>query len=69
MVTGTINIKINAQSSDNAKKIGSILQNISDTVNENDLLKIYDIIQKKPDFFKNVISKMNNPLVAKALGI
>jgi len=66
---GKITTTVKASSHDNGKKIGAVLKNIADTVPEQDLLKIYEIINRKPDFFKTVVNKLDNPFVKKALNI
>jgi hypothetical protein len=60
---------VKASSHENGKKIGAVLKNISETVPEQDMLKIYQIISRKPDFFRTVVSKLDNPFVKKALKI
>jgi len=69
MVKGKITLEIQAENTAKAKKVGFVLKNISTTVSEKDLLKVYDIIQKKPDFFSKVVSKLDSPVVKMALGI
>ena len=69
MVRGKLKVDVLAQTNENAKKIGAVLNNIVSTVSEKDLLKIYEIIQNKPDFFKRVVSKLDSPVVKMALGI
>ncbi len=66
---GKTSISIKSTTAENGKKMAAVLKNISETVSEPDLLKIYDIIQRKPDFFSKVVSKLDSPVVKMALGI
>lgn len=69
MIQGKITTTIKTSSSENGKKIGAVLKNIADTVPEDEILKVYEIVKKNPQFFKTVVSKLDNPFVKKALNI
>jgi len=63
MVTGNITTQVKASSTENAKKIGAIFNNIATQVAEQDLMSFYQTIRKDPRFLSKIIKKLDNPLV------
>ncbi len=66
---GKTTVAIKSSTAENGKKIAFVLKNIAETVSETDLVKIYGIIQRKPDFFPKIVSKLDSPIVKAALGM
>jgi len=62
MVQGKITKKVTASSSENAKEIGAIFNNIVTKVPEKDLMSFYDKIHENPQFLTGIIKKLDNPL-------
>jgi len=63
-----INIKIEVSNKQNAEKIAKLLQNIIDNVNEDNLIGLYENIEKDYTFFKKIMKAIKNPLVKKIFG-
>jgi len=61
-------IEIEAISKENAVNIANLLQNIAITVTEKDLMSLWQNVSKDKNFFANIVSKLDNPLVKQFLG-
>ncbi len=67
MVVGNITTKVSASSNENAKKIGTIFNNIATQIEEKDLMSVYEKINEYPKFLANIIKKLDNPLIKRFL--
>jgi hypothetical protein len=67
MKTVIIKTQVTASDLENAKKVGAIFKNISENVNESDLISFYEKIKNDKNYLSNVIRKLDSPLVKKFL--
>ena len=64
----TVKISIDAKDANAAKKVGQLLQNITDRTDSSTKDYLYQQVSKNPNYFKNIASKLTNPLIQKMLG-
>lgn len=67
MKTVIIKTQVTASDIENAKKIGAIFKNISENVEEKELIAFYDKIKDDKGYLANVLKKLDSPLVKKFL--
>jgi len=67
MKTVIIKTQVTASDLENAKKVGAIFKNISENVDESDLISFYEKIKNDKNYLSNVIRKLDSPLVKKFL--
>jgi RNA binding exosome subunit len=67
MKTVIIKTQVITSNIDNAKKVGAIFKNISENVDEKDLMTFYEKIKNDKGYLANVIKKLDSPLVKKFL--
>jgi hypothetical protein len=64
---GTLNIKVDVDSKEVGAKLTELLQNMTNTVSEKDLLILHKQIKLDKNFFKKVVKKMNTPFIQNML--
>lgn len=63
-----IKISVEASSEKEAQANGQLLQNIADHTDQKTKSFLYQKIMNKPDYFRKIVDKLQNPLVQKILG-
>ena len=63
----TLNIKANVESEEIALKLTQLLQNMTNTVSERDLLSLHKEVSLDKNFIKKAISKINTPFIKNLL--
>ncbi len=67
MKTVIIKTKVTASDIENAIKIGAIFKNISENVEEKDLITFYEKIKNDKQYLSNMLKKLDSPFVKKFL--
>ena len=62
MVIIKVKVTVKSENLDKAKKIGAVLNNIVKNVSEPEMLQIFELLKDKPQLFKNIVNKINNPI-------
>jgi len=63
-----VRLSVEAKDASEAKKIGELLQNITDRTDNETKEFLYNRVRTNPDYFKNIAAKLKNPMIQKFLG-
>jgi len=58
-----IKIKFESEDIETVQEVGALLQNIASKVDKTSLKDLYQQVKKDSNFFKKIVSKLNNPMV------
>jgi hypothetical protein len=64
----SVKISIEANSPDEAKRTGQLLQNIADSTDNNTKDFLYSKISQNANYFAAIADKLKNPVIQKIIG-